>query len=61
MKDGDFMKNIVRFIWTILSFLIPLIGITLFFTHKSKFEGKLYGVIGVIGIFVYIGIGMGFI
>ncbi len=55
------MDNVTRIFWTILSFTIPLIGITLFFVHKKKTEAKIYGVIGVIGILVYIAVGTGII
>ncbi len=55
------MGNVVRVIWTILSFGVPLVGISLYFLHKNKCEAKMYGIIGIIGIFVYIGIGTGFI
>lgn len=55
------MKNATRCIWTILSFIIPLIGVILYFVHNKKKDAKLYGIVGVIGIFVYISIGIGFI
>ena len=55
------MENVTRVIWTVLSFLIPLIGVTLYFVHSKKRDAKLYGMVGVIGIFVYVAVGMGFI
>lgn len=55
------MKNLIRFIWAILSFCLPLVGISLYFTYKNKRDAKVYGIMGVIGIFVYIGISMGYI
>ena len=58
---GDNMENAIRCLWTILSFTLPLIGITLYFVHNKKRDAKLYGMVGVIGIFVYITVGIGFI
>ena len=55
------MNNVIKFIWTILSFGIPLIGISLYFMYDNNRDAKLFGIIGVIGIFVYLGVGMGFI
>ena len=58
---GDIMVNATRCLWTILSFMIPLVGVTLYLVHNKKRDAKLYGMVGVIGIFVYIMIGIGFV
>jgi len=55
------MENTSRLLCALFSFIIPLVGITLYFTHNKKYERNLYGVIAFIGILVYLGIGYGFI
>ena len=55
------MEYATRCLWTILSFIIPLVGVTLYFAHSKKRDAKLYGMVGVIGVFVYVAVGIGFI
>lgn len=55
------MEITVRFICSVVSFIIPFVGISLYFAYKNKHDAKLFGMISIIGIFVYIGIGIGFI
>lgn len=55
------MKDTSRTICTVLSFIIPLVGVTLYFTYNKKQDAKLFGIIGVIGIIVYVSIGIEFL
>lgn len=55
------MESVTRLIWTIISFIVPLIGVILYFAHKSKNDAKLFGMIGMVGMSVYILCGLGFI
>ena len=55
------MENTTRFIYSLLSFVIPFVGIMLYFIYKNKNDAKLFGMISIIGILVYIGVGMGFV
>ena len=61
MERVDKVENALKYLWTILSFIIPLVGIVLYFVHNKKSEAKIYGFIGVIGILVYTLVGIGFI
>lgn len=55
------MENISRILFAFLSFIIPLVGVALYFLYSKKQDAKLFGMISVIGVIVYIGIGLGFI
>lgn len=54
------MENILRALWSILSFLIPLIGIGIYVVYSPKKDAKLFGLIGIIGVVVYMSVGLGF-
>lgn len=55
------MENAFRIAIAALSFLIPLLGVGMYLVYSPKKDAKLFGLIGIIGIFVYISIGIGFI
>ena len=55
------MENTLRTGWAILSFLLPLVGVGFYVLYSPKKDAKLFGIIGIIGIFVYLSIGIGFI
>ena len=54
------MENILRTICATLSFIVPLIGIGFYVVYSPKKDAKLFGFIGIIGVFVYLSIGLGF-
>ena len=55
------MEKVMRTNWAILSFIIPLVGIGFYIVNSPKKDAQLFGLIGLIGIFVYLSIGIGFI
>ena len=55
------MENILRTVYATLSFIVPLVGIGFYLVYSPKKDAKLFGLIGIIGIFVYISVGIGFI
>lgn len=54
------MDNVLRVLWASLSFILPLIGVGFYLLYSPKKDAKLFGLIGIIGIFVYICCGIGF-
>ncbi|KFZ27669.1 MAG: hypothetical protein KQ78_00072 [Candidatus Izimaplasma bacterium HR2] len=55
------MEQLFKVVYASLSFMIPLVGIGFYLVYSPKKDAKLFGIIGVIGIFVYISVGLGFI
>ena len=55
------MENIIRTSFAVLSFILPIVGIGIYVIYSPKKDAKLFGMIGVIGIFVYFTVGLGFI
>lgn len=55
------MSNIIRVLYFILSFTIPLIGVAFYIVNGKKKESTVYASVGVIGIFVYMVIGIVFL
>lgn len=55
------MEQIFKIVWAALSFIIPLVGIGFYLVYSPKKDAKLFGIIGIIGIFVYLSVGLGFI
>jgi len=55
------MENILKTVYAILSFIIPLVGIGIYVVYSPKKDAKLFGLIGIIGVLVYVSIGLGFI
>ena len=54
------MENILRVIWAVLSFIIPLVGVGFYLVYSPKKDAQLFGIIGIVGIFVYMSVGLGF-
>ena len=38
-----------KIILAIISFIIPIVGIVLFFVYKPKEDAKLFGILGLVG------------
>ena len=55
------MENILRIVYAVLSFIIPLVGVGYYLVYSPKKDAQLFGLIGIIGIFVYMFVGIGFI
>ena len=47
-------KQTKKIIIAIISFLIPIVGIALYFIYKPKSDAKLFGLLGLIGIFLWL-------
>ena len=61
-KKGDeyMSKQTKKIIIGIISFLIPIVGIVLFFIYKPKADAKLFGILGLLGIVLWYFGGFGF-
>ena len=55
------MENVIRIFFAALSFIVPLVGVGFYLIYSPKTDAKLFGLIGIIGIFVYMSVGIGFI
>ena len=55
------MENVFKVVLAALSFTLPLVGIGFYLVYSPKKDAKLFGLIGIIGIFVYLSVGIGFI
>ncbi len=53
-------KQTKKIIIGIISFLIPIVGIVLFFIYKPKADAKLFGILGLLGIVLWYFGGFGF-
>ncbi len=47
-------KQTKKIIIAIISFLIPIVEIVLYFIYKPKSDAKLFGLLGLIGILLWI-------
>ncbi|MFK5883143.1 MAG: hypothetical protein QM489_02260 [Candidatus Izemoplasma sp.] len=48
-------KQTKKIVLAVISFLIPIVGIVLFFIYKPKKDAQLFGILGLLG-FVFGGI-----
>ena len=41
-----------KIVLAVLSFVIPIVGIVLFFIYKPKKDAQLFGVLGILGLII---------
>ncbi len=54
------MEQLFKVVWAAISFIVPLAGIGFYLLYSPKQDAKLFGLIGMVGILVYMSIGLGF-